>query len=85
MEDTDSANYNILKIVSQIPSDGIERVDNEETFKCEEWQEVFKNDIKVYFQLIHMKDSYYIWIGTDSFVMDDLHLAMKTRFVCTLF
>lgn len=82
--DDDTGDYNILKIVSQMKNEGIERVDNEGAIKYEEWHEVFKEEIKVYFQLIHMKDSYYIWIGTDSFLMKDLHLAMKTKFVYIL-
>lgn len=40
------------------------------------------NDRRVYFHVIKMKDSFFLWIGVEA-KMNNLALAMSTKFVST--
>jgi hypothetical protein len=41
-------------------------------------------DVRVFFQVFFLKDSFLVWIGTEASVLSNLALAIKTPYVSSL-
>lgn len=70
-----------LSYFHNYPNDGIVKVD-EKSIEIQEWHEIFNDEVRIRFQLMLLKDSYYIWVGSDMNSFQELHVANQTKFVC---
>lgn len=73
---------NPLVFYHTFTTDGVKKADVEPSIRIDEWNELFNEEVRIFYQVVHLKDSYYVWTGTFERSLHDLHLAIKTRFVC---
>eukprot|EP01119_Soliformovum_irregulare_P014244 TRINITY_DN3887_c0_g1_i1.p1 TRINITY_DN3887_c0_g1~~TRINITY_DN3887_c0_g1_i1.p1 ORF type:complete len:135 (-),score=8.16 TRINITY_DN3887_c0_g1_i1:133-537(-) len=67
----------VSTIIPKDPLEGVELV--EPTIKISQSSHTFM-DAQIHFQIIHLKDSFYLWIGTGLPKMGQLSLAFTTPF-----
>jgi hypothetical protein len=63
---------------SHQPQEEIQIVDSK--LKVEVYQDNFM-EVLFYFQIIFLKDSFYVWIGTKPSTMQNLYAAVNSNFV----